>query len=104
MAAAADFDTLLAAMRAELAALDAGNAAVIAAATATKLQVLDALNGTPPPPRAALETARALNALTSARVNMLMAGVERRLTMLTAVHGAPQSLAYRRDGRLAAPR
>ena len=103
MAAAADFNTLLDAMRAELAALDDGDAATIAAATAAKLRALDDARRAPPPPRAALETARALNTLTSARVTMLLAGVERRLAMFGAA-SAPAALAYRRDGRLAGPR
>ena len=43
-----------------------------------------------------------LDALASARVNMLMAGVERRLSALTAASGAAPSLCYGRNGRTAA--
>ncbi len=108
MAAVAEFEILLAAMRAELAALDDGDTAAIAAATTAKLAALAAVQrGTStanavPLPRAALETARSLNALASARVNMLMAGVERRLSALTAASGAGPSLCYGRNGRTAA--
>lgn len=94
-----EFDALLAAMRAELAALDGGVPDVIAAATAAKLAALDIARTAPQPPRAALEAARGLNALASARVNMLMANVEARLSALTTAQGAPPVLCYSRSGR-----
>ena len=97
----AEFDTLLGAMRDELAALDDGDAAAIGAATMAKLAALEAVRHATPVPRAALETARSLNALASARVNMLMAGVERRLRVLTAASGAEPTLCYGRNGRTA---
>lgn len=104
----AEFETLLAAMRAELAALDDGDTAAISAATAAKLAALAAVRhhtsaaNAAPVSRAALETARSLNALASARVNMLMAGVERRLSAFTAASGATPALCYGRNGRTAA--
>lgn len=95
-------------MRAELAALDGGDSFAISAATAAKLTALAGVRrdasaaDAAPLPRAALETARSLNALAAARVNMLMAGVERRLSALTAASGAAPPLCYGRNGRTAA--
>jgi hypothetical protein len=108
VAAVAEFETLLAAMRAELAALDDGDTATISAATAAKLAALAAVRrdasatNAAPASRATLETAHSLNALASARVNMLMAGIERRLRALTAATGETPSLCYGRDGRTSA--
>ena len=96
---AVPFNNLLAAMRDELAALDSGEAEQIEAATRAKLAALIAVRNSPPAPRYQLEEARDLNALASARVNMLMSGVERRLELLTAARGAPPTLCYGRKGR-----
>ncbi|MGL4542087.1 MAG: hypothetical protein ACRCUI_06220, partial [Polymorphobacter sp.] len=52
-----------------------------------------------PAPRARLEEARSLNALASARVNMLMASVGRRLETLAAATGRPPTLTYGRGGQ-----
>lgn len=95
----AEFDRLLAAMRAELAALDGDDVEAIEAATTAKLAALIAARAAPLPDRAVLETARSLNALASARVNMLIAGIERRLTALSTAAGAAPPLCYGRNGR-----
>lgn len=97
---AAPFEALLSAMRDELAALDTGDAATIEAATSRKLNALRQVRDDGGRyPRAALETARGLNALAGARVNMLMAGIDKRRDALAAVRGAPPPLVYGRDGR-----
>lgn len=93
------FDTLLAAMRDELAALDSGDAATIEAATAVKLAALDATRRATPAPVSRLHEASALNALAATRVNMLMAGIDRRLAALTAADGRASGLCYGRNGR-----
>ena len=94
-----EFDALLSAMRAELDALDGDDAGTIQAATLVKLAALDAARTAPVPPRDVLDTARSLNALASARVNMLLAGIERRLAALTASAGVQPPLCYGRNGR-----
>ncbi len=96
-AAAVPFNNLLAAMRAELAALDSGDADAIEAATHAKLAALVVARDAGPAPRARLQEARDLNALASARVNMLMASVGRRLETLTAASGRPPTLTYGRS-------
>lgn len=93
------FDTLLAAMHDELDALDSGDATVIGAATAAKLAALTAARSAPPVAVKHLYEASALNALAATRVNMLMAGVDRRLAALTAADGRGGGLCYGRDGR-----
>ena len=98
-AAAAPFNTLLEAMRAELAALDTGDAEAIELATRAKLSALVAARDAGPAPRARLAEARDLNALASARVNMLMASVGRRLETLAAASGRAPTLVYGRGGQ-----
>ena len=97
-AAAAPFNTLLDAMRAELAALDTGDATTIELATRAKLAALVVARDAGPAPRARLAEARDLNALASARVNMLMASVGRRLETLATASGRPANLVYGRSG------
>ena len=93
----APFEVLLAALRAELVALDGDDAQAIEAATATKLSALaglrDALT------RHQVETAQALNALAAARVRTRSAGIERRLAALATAAGRGPALCYGRDGR-----
>ena len=95
----APFALLMAALERELAALDSGDAGAIEAATATKLAVLHDLRDGPPPSRADLEAAAALNALAHARTRTLMGQVDRRLRALSAAAGRPPGLTYGRDGR-----
>ena len=97
--AAAPFEALLTAMRAELAALDDGDPQAIVAATNAKIVALTGVQDGGPYSRAALEAARSLNALAGARVNMLMAGVARRRDALAAAHGAAPRLVYGRAGQ-----
>lgn len=98
-AEAAPFNTLLDAMRAELAALDTGDAATIELATRAKLAALVVARDAGPAPRARVAEARDLTALASARVNMLMASVGRRLETLAAATGRPANLVYGRSGQ-----
>ena len=99
--AAAPFNALLVAMRAELAALDDGDPLAIEAATTAKLVALIRVRDAGPAPRDRLQEARDLNALASARVNMMMASVERRLAALVAARGATPGLTYGRSGHSA---
>ncbi len=111
------FARLVAAIRAELAALDAEDAAAIEAATAAKAQALEAVQADVAGGamnRAALEEARALNAEAALRARAKMIGVERKLVAVTnaAAGMAPPraagmalpggtGLTYGRDGRWA---
>lgn len=89
---------LLAALHAELAALDSGEAGAIEAATAGKQAALDAARAEPPSLEL-LREAQALNTIAAARVNMLRAGVARQLANLAEAAGRPAGLCYRADGR-----
>lgn len=91
------FEALLAALRAELAALDGDDADTIQAATTAKLAALGALREAPT--RVEVETAQALNALAAARVRIKAAGIERRLAALATAAGRGPALCYGRDGR-----
>lgn len=91
------FEVLLAALRAELAALDGDDADGIEAATRAKLAALGALRDAPT--RAQVETAQALNALAAARVRTRGAGIERSLAALATAAGRGPALCYGRDGR-----
>ena len=93
----APFEVLLAALRAELAALDGDDAPAIEAATTAKLSALAGLRDTPT--RHQVETAQALNALAAARVRTRSAGIERRLAALATAAGRGPALCYGRDGR-----
>ncbi|MGI4879838.1 MAG: hypothetical protein ACRYG4_20360 [Janthinobacterium lividum] len=92
-------DRLLDAMRDELEALDSGDVGRIETATRAKVAALDRMHGTGTVAVARLHQARALNALASTRVNMLMAGIDRRLAVLVAADGRAASLCYGRDGQ-----
>ncbi len=94
-----NFARLMAALEDELAALDTGDADKIEAATGAKLGALLAVRDEPPPPRADLEAAAALNARVHDRTRALLVGVDRRLRSLAAAAGRPQGLTYGRDGR-----
>lgn len=99
------FTRLVAAIRLELAALDAEDAASIEAATANKLAALEAVKADiaagAPPERALLEQARELNAEAALRARAKMLTVEKRLASVSAVAGKPAALTYGRNGRWA---
>lgn len=86
-------------MRDELEALDSGEASRIEAATAAKTAALDHVRRGGTVPLAQLAEARALNALAASRINVMMAGVERRLAALAGASGRGGALCYGRDGR-----
>ncbi|PZN93454.1 MAG: hypothetical protein DCF31_12490 [Alphaproteobacteria bacterium] len=97
------FIRLIDAIRAEIAALEAEDAAAIEAATAGKLAALrsveaDIAAGTPPD-KALLADARDLNAEAALRARAKMLGVERRLAAVSTAAGRPAPLVYGRDGR-----
>lgn len=104
-AAADSFVALIAAIRAELAALEAEDAAAIEAATAAKLLALQAVQDEiasgVPPRRALIEEARALNAEAALRARAKIVSVQRRLDAVSAAAGRPAALVYGRDGRWA---
>ena len=93
----APFEVLLAALRAELAALDSDDADTIVAATAAKLAALGKLRDSPT--SAEIDTAQALNTLAAARVRTKSTGIDRRLAALAAAAGRAPALCYGRDGR-----
>ena len=97
---------LVAAIRAELAALADEDAPGIEAATAEKLRALRAVHADVAagiaPPRALIEEARDLNAEAALRARAKMLTVEKRLAAVQAVAGKPAALTYGRDGRWAA--
>jgi hypothetical protein len=99
---------LLEAMRAEVAALDAGDLTALEAGTAAKLAAVSALQLSPlsardPEVDAMIQEGAELNAKAATRVNLLLAQTERRIEALAAAkgHAAPQR--YGRNGRMAAP-
>lgn len=99
------FVRLIDAIRAEIAALEAEDAAGIEAATAGKLAALQAvaadIAGGTPPNRGLLAEARDLNAEAALRARAKMLGVERRLAAVSTAAGRPPALVYGRDGRWA---
>ncbi|MFZ4109344.1 MAG: hypothetical protein ACOYKQ_02605 [Polymorphobacter sp.] len=99
------FATLVAAIRAELAALAVENAPAIEAATAAKTAALQAVTAAVAqgvtPPRALLEEARDLNAEAALRARVKLVGIERQLRAIDARVGRPAALVYGRDGRWA---
>jgi hypothetical protein len=101
----ANFHRLNAAIRAELAALAAEDAAAIEAATAAKLAALRAVHADVaagiPAQRALLEEARDLNAEAALRARAKLISVEKRLARVEARAGKPPALTYGRDGRWA---
>lgn len=97
------FSRLVAAIRAELAALDAEDAQAIEQATRAKTEALadvqaDVAAGLMDRP--ALEEARRLNSEAALKARAKMIGVERRL-MGVAGAARPAALTYGRDGRWA---
>lgn len=98
------FAGLLAAIHAELAALDSGDPGSIEDATAAKLAALERVRGEAtagfPPARADIEAARRLNDRSQARATRLAAGVARQLARLAGVPVAADALCYGPDGRL----
>ena len=100
----APFALLMAALRDELAALETEDADRIESATTAKLDALRAVRDAagpdvPPPSRADIEAAQALNALAQARTRVLMSGTDHRLRSLAAAAGRAPGLTYGRDGR-----
>jgi hypothetical protein len=101
------FARLVAAIRGELAALDAEDAAAIEAATAAKAEALEAVQADVAAgamDRPALEEARRLNAEAALRARAKMIGVERKLVAVSnAAAGirppGAAGLTYGRDGR-----
>lgn len=101
----ARFAALVAAIRAELAALAAEDAPAIEAATAAKVAALQSVAAAVadgvPAPRALLEQARDLNAEAALRARAKIIGIERQLGALNDRAGRPAALVYGRDGRWA---
>ncbi len=99
------FARLVAAIRAELAALDAEDATRIEAATTAKIAALAAVEADiaagVPADRLRLAEARDLNAQAALRARAKLIGVERQLAAVTAAAGRPPALVYGRDGRWA---
>jgi hypothetical protein len=99
------FVRLIDALRAELAALEAEDAAAIEAATADKLAALQAVQDDmaagSPPQRALLQEAQALNAEAALRARAKIISVEKRLAAVSSVAGKPAALVYGRNGRWA---
>lgn len=89
---------LLAALGAEIGALEAGDPDAIEAATAAKLAALAALDPALPLARSDLEAARRLNDLAGARAQTLLARVRRRRDALDAARRLPPPLVYGRAG------
>ncbi len=99
------FARLVAAIRAELAALDAEDAGAIEAATSAKTVALAAVQADVARgqmDRPALEEARQLNAEAALKARAKMIGVERKLVAVSSAAGRPQALTYGRNGRWAA--
>ena len=98
-------ERLVAAIRAELAALADEDVAAIEAATANKLAALRAVHADVAagiaPPRGLIETARDLNAEAMLRARAKMLTVEKRLAAVQAVAGKPAALTYGSNGRWA---
>ena len=96
---------LIDAIRSELAALEAEDAARIETATAHKLAALQAVQAEiaagSRPPRALLVEARDLNAEAALRARAKIVTVGKRLAAVSAVAGRPAALVYGRDGRWA---
>jgi HD superfamily phosphodiesterase len=100
-------ETLVAAIRSELDALGAEDAAAIEAATAAKTRAIAdvqaAIAAGAPVPRAALEQARDLNSEAMLRARAKLISVEKRLAALRPGTAPlrPEPVAYGRDGRWA---
>jgi hypothetical protein len=94
------------ALRAELDALDSGDIAALESSTAAKLAAISALQLSPlaerdPEIDALIHEGAALCEQAALRVNLLLAGVERRLSVLARAAGHAPAVGYGRDGRVA---
>jgi hypothetical protein len=100
---AGSFGSLMAAIRAELAAFDGGDPQQIEAATTAKLTALDMVQAEAiagfPPARTQIEAARGLNNLAQRRAMKLAASVDRRLARLRRTSPRGEALCYGPDGR-----
>lgn len=93
------------ALRAELAALDAGDLGALESSTAAKLAAISALQLSPlvepdAETEALIHEGAALCEQAALRVNLMLAGVERRLNMLARAAGHATEVRYGRDGRI----
>jgi len=98
------FARLVAAIRAELAALDAEDADAIEQATRAKTEALSDVQADVAAgqmDRPALEEARRLNSEAALKARAKMIGVERKLMGVAKMAGRPEALTYGRDGRWA---
>lgn len=98
---------LVEALRGELAALDAGDIATLERTAAAKQSAIAAVAAFPVGPRdeetqALVEEGAMLCEQAALRVNLLLAGVERRLNALAAASGHGHQLRYGRNGRMTA--
>ena len=99
--------SLVETLRGELDILDAGDVASLERTAAAKQSAIAAVAAYPVGPRdeetqALLEEGAALCEQAALRVNLLLAGVERRLNALAAVSGHGNQLRYGRNGRMTA--
>lgn len=95
------------ALRAELAALEAGDIAALESSTPVKLAAISALQLSPLAERdaeidALIHEGAALCEQAALRVNLLLAGVERRLNVLANAAGHAPELRYGKSGRMEA--
>ncbi len=93
------------ALRAELAALEAGDLLALKSSTPAKLAAISALQLSPiadrdPEIDALIHEGAALCEQAALRVNLLLATVERRLSVLARVAGHAQNARYGRNGRI----
>jgi hypothetical protein len=94
-------------LRGELEILDGGDIASLERTAAAKQSAIAAVAAYPAGPRdeesqALIEEGAALCEQAALRVNLLLAGVERRLNALAAASGHGRQLRYGRNGRMAA--
>src|SRR3546814_21171108 len=94
------------ALRQELAALDSGDVAALESSTASKLAAISALQLSPlvapdDETEALIHEGAALCEQAALRVNLLLAGIERRLNVLAYAAGTAPAAAYGREGRTA---
>lgn len=98
--------TLNETLRAELKALEDGNIAALESSTPAKLAAISALQLSPIADRdaetdALIREGAELCEQAALRVNLLLAGVERRLSVLARAAGHGQSHSYGKNGRVA---
>lgn len=92
-------------LRSELAALEAGDIAALESSTPAKLAAISALQLSPIAERdsktdALIREGAELCEQAALRVNLLLAGVERRLSVLARAAGHGPTQRYGRDGRI----